>query len=237
MMSIGKHRIKNHMTLEYDFTGMRLLSGSLVPVDWNLSINLVAVDKKGKSREDIEYRATIAYQKVFFWLDTNLPNIIAVDVGNEDDLYLANLSSNIMLYCPSEPYDDIIIRLLHSKLSVLVEGNLVVGEMKLKGSDMSVQHSYDCADGEYDLPSSTEEYYTEGKARDEIPWWVRNDGFCFELVRPDDTTVTDEELYKDIIDPLEEFDKIVRDETDKHIGIVREPARIVQVEKWRPKKI
>jgi hypothetical protein len=237
MMTVGKHRIKNHMTFEYDFTGIRILGSSLIPVDWHLSVNLVAVDKKSKAREDVEYHATIAYQKLLFWLDTNLPNVVVVDVNSEDDLYIANLSSNIMLYCPSSPYDDMIIQLLHSKMSMLCEGFLIVGEMKLKGSDMLVQHTYDCINNEYNLPLKTADYYTESKVRDDIPWWFRNDGFCFELVRSEDATVSDEEFYKDVVDPLTEFDKIVKEETDKHIGIVREPARIVQVERWRPKKV
>ena len=48
MMQIGKHRIKNHMSMEYSFTGIRILSGSLIPVDWHLSINMVALDKNVK---------------------------------------------------------------------------------------------------------------------------------------------------------------------------------------------
>lgn len=235
MMQIGKHRIKNHMSMEYSFAGIRILSGSLIPVDWHLSINMVALDKKGnKSREEAEYNSTIAYQKLFFWLDTNLPGIVVVDVTNEDDLYIANLSSNIMLYCPSEPYDDIIVQLLHSKLSALAEDNLLVGEVRIKGSDMSVQYSFE-PEANYNLPTTTAEYYVEGTARDIEPWWMRNDGFSFEFIRPADTDITDDELFKDVVDPLDEFNKIIGEMSD-NIG-VKEPARIVQVEKWKPKKV
>ncbi len=236
MMLIGKHRVKNHISMEYNFTGIRIIEGNLVPVDWHLSIDLVAVDKKGRSQDIAELNATISYQKLFFWLEANLPNIVVVDVSNEDDLYLANLSSNIMMYCPAEPYDDVIVQLLHSKLTTLAEDNIIVGEMRIKGSDMSVQYTFD-ADGDYDLPNSTEDYYTEGKARDELPWWSRNDGFSFEFIRPTDTTMSDEELYKDIIDPLDEFNKTIQEISDRNLGHMREPARIVQIEKWKPKKV
>lgn len=236
-MIVGKHRIKNHMSMEYDFTGIRVLGGSLIPVDWHVSIDLVALDKKGKSKEDAEYNATVAYQKLFFWMETNLPGIIAVDVSDEDDLYLANLSSNIMLYCPTEPYDDVIVQLLHSKFAALAEDSLLVGEVRVKGSDMSVQYSFEVdADG-YNLPDTTAEYYTEGTARDEKPWWARNDGFSFEFIKPLDTTITDEELFGDIIDPLDEFNKVMKEVADRNIGTFKEPARIVQVEKWKPKKV
>ena len=235
MMQIGKHRIKNHMSMEYSFTGIRILSGSLIPVDWHLSINMVALDKKGKGKADAEYNATVAYQKLFFWLETNLPGIIAVDVQDETDLYIANLSSNIMLYCPAEPYDDVIVQLLHSKMATLSDGNLLIGETRLKGSDMSVQYSFEPDAAGYNFPVTTEEYYTEGTARDEKPWWMRDDGFSFEFIRPEDTEISDEELFKDIVDPMDEFNKVIN-EMDINIGI-KEPARIVQVEKWKPKKV
>lgn len=237
MIIVGKHRIKNHMTLEYDFSGIRLMSGNLIPVDWHLSIDLVAVDKKGKSIDEAEYQATVAYQKLFFWLDTNLPNIIMVDVTNEDDLYIANLASNIMMYCPAEPFDDTISQLLHSKLSTLADNNMVVGELRIRASDMSVRYTYDCPDTGYDLPMSTAEYYTEGTARDVDPWWARPDGFSFEFIRPAETELSDEELFRDIMDPMDEFNKLIIDATDRYAGTSKEPARIVQVERWKPKKV
>jgi len=225
------------MTLEYEFTGIRIQDSMMIPVDWKLTIDLVATGKKGKSREEVEYQAGITYQKIYFWLDTNLPNIIVVDVNSEDDLYITNLSSNIMMYCPDAPTDDMIIQLLHSKLSALSNPNLIVGEMHLKGSDTALQYTFDCVDGQYTLPLTTTEYYTEGTTRDNEPWWTRDDGFCFEFVRPADSNVSDEELFKDIVDPMDEFGKIIEEMTDTHIGVIREPAKIVQVEKWKPKTI
>lgn len=236
MMIVGRHRVKNYMSMEYDFTGIRIIESTLMPVDWHVSINLVALDKKGKS-EDAELNANIAYQRLYFWLETNLPNIIMVNVSSEDDLYIANLSSNLMMYCPEDPYDDVIVQLLHSKLTALADGHLLVGEIKIKASDMTVQYSYEPGESGYNLPATTEEYYTEGKARDKSPWWARNDGFSFEFIRPDDATISDEELYKDIVDPMLEFDRVMGEASDRAIGVAKEPARIVQVEKWKPKKV
>ena len=237
MIKKGRHLIKSHMTLEYDFTGIRIQDGSLTPVDWQLRINLVATGKVSKTKEEIEFDAGMSYQKIYFWLDTNLPNIIVVDVANEDDLYIANLSSNIMMYCPDSPSDDLLIQILHAKISALSGNNLMVGEIQLKGSDTSLQYTFDCAEGEYLLPITTDEYYTEGITRDKTAWWFRDDGFCFEFVRPEDNSQTDEELFGDIIDPMDEFQKFISDVSDMRIGIVKEPARIVQVEKWKPKKV
>jgi hypothetical protein len=237
MIKKGKHLIKSHMTLTYNFTGIRIMDSSLTPVDWELHVDLVATAKAGKSREDLEYNASVAYQKIYFWLDTNLPQIVVVDVGNEDDLYIANLSSNIMLYCPDVPSDDMIIQLLHSKITALAGNDLIVGEVHLKGSDTTLQYTFDCSDGDYLLPATVAEYYTDGTSRDTEPWWTRDDGFCFEFIRPEKTELTDEELFKDITDPLDEFRKWINESTDVHIGLAKEPAKIVQVERWKPKKV
>lgn len=235
MMAIGKHRIKNFMTLEYDFAGIRIIDQSLTPVDWSLKINLVASNIKGLSKEENESAANLTYQKIYFWLDTNLPNIMVVNVKNENDLYIANLSSNIMFYCPGKATDDLIIRILHAKLSMLADGSLFIGEMELKGSDTAIRYTFDCEDADYKLPTKCADYYPDGKTRDEFPWWARDDGFCFEFVRPDGSTETDEELFKEIIDPMDEFRSVMTDLQD--VGIVREPARIIQTERWQPKKV
>jgi hypothetical protein len=237
MMKRGKSIIRNYMTMSYEFAGTRIQAGFLTPVDWELSVNLIVSGKKSKSKEEIEYKASVIYQKLYFWLDTNLSYITMVDVGNEDDLYLANLSSNIMLYCPGNPSDDLIVRLIHSKLSALAGVDMEIGEIKLKASDTSLQYTYDCPEHEYELPSTTTEYYTEGTCRDKDPWWLRDDGFCFEFVKPADSVETDEEIFAGIIDPMNEFERMISEMTDTHIGMVREPARIVQVEKWKPRKV
>lgn len=238
MIRHGKHSIKNYMTLDYGFTGIRIQDGCLSPVDWYISIDLATLEKKSKPKEEIEHKAGIAYQKIYFWLDTNLPGIIAVDVGNDDDLYLANLTSNIMMYCPGNPGDDIIIQLLHAKISALAGNDLMVCGISLKGSDTSVKYTFDCQDsGSYSLPSFTSEYYKEGTARDSVPWWFRDDGFCFEFIKPNNLEISDEELFSDIIDPMDEFSKIVLELSGENINLVKEPAKIVQVEKWKPKKV
>lgn len=237
MIKRGKSIIRNYMTLEYEFTGIRIQEGYLSPVDWELSVNLIVNGKKSKSKDDIEYRAGVVYQKLYFWLDTNLPSVVMSNVEDEDDLYIANLSANIMMYCPGNPSDDLIIRLLHSKLSALAGNDIEIGEIKIKASDTSIQYTYDSQDGEYDLATSTAEYYTEGVCRDSEPWWSRDDGFCFEFVRPAEIEGTDEEIFAGITDPMVDFEKVLSEMESTQIGMVREPARIVQVEKWKPRKV
>jgi hypothetical protein len=237
MIRRGKQHIRSYMTLVYEFTGIRMQDGYMMPVDWTLGVSLIISEKKGKSRDELELKASKVYHKIYFWLDTNLPNIIAVDVNSEEDLLIANLSSNIMMYCPDSPTDNLIIELLHAKMTALAGDDLIIGGIKLQASDSNLEYIFDTSDGTYSMPETTEEYYTEGKARDETPWWFRDDGFCFEFIRPDDIELTDEELFKDITDPLDEFYRRLEESIDETTGTIKEPARIVQVEKWKPKKV
>lgn len=236
MIKKGRHLIKSYMTLEYDFTGIRIQESALTPVDWKLSVDLVAIDKKNKSKEDLEISASITYQKVYFWLDTNLPNIVAANVGNENDLYISNLTTNIMMYCPGNPGDDMIIQLLHSKISALASPDLIVGEIRLKGSDTNLQYTFDCIGNEYNLPATAKEYFPEGELRDIDPWWKRDDGFCFELIKDTDAP-DDEDSVDNVVDPMDEFRAMVAEMSETQIGLIREPAKIVQIEKWKPKKV
>lgn len=237
MIKNGKGFIRNYMTMNFEFTGIRIQDGYFTPVDWELSVDLVVAVKKSKSKEDIEFNAGIVYQRLYFWLDANLQNIVLADVSSENDLYIANLSSNITMYCPGNPSDDLVIRLVHSKLSILAGNDLGIGEIKLKASDTSLQYTYDCVDGDYELPATTIEYYTEGTCRDLLPWWERNDGFCFEFVRPSDAEGSNAEIFSGIIDPMVEFDRVISEMENTNISMVKEPARIVQVEKWKPRKV
>lgn len=221
------------MSLDYEFMGIRLLGGSFMPVKWNITADIAAPDKKSRPREENEYNATLTYQKLFFWLETNLPNIIIVDATSEEDMKLANYASNIVMYCPGDAYDDVIVRLIHSKLSALAEDNLVIGKMQIQSSDMSVKYTFECLDGDYELPSTASHYFEFGETRHSEPWWERADGFCFEFVIPKDIGITPEEFFKDVIDPIDEFDKIIA-ESDTS---TKAPADIVKVERWKPKKI
>lgn len=226
------------MTLNYNFSGIRLQDGMLTPVDWAFEVDLVALGKKNSNPEDIELleeKATVAYQKIYFWLDTNLPNILAVNVNDRTDIYIANLLANVMLYSPATPSDDILVQLLHAKISSLVEQDLLVGQMRLKGSDTALQYTYDCGDEGYLLPSATSEYFPEIEVRDSVPWWFRDDGFCVEFIKPPENP-DDEDPYSYVVDPMDEFYRIIQELSDQGTAI-KEPAKILQVEKWKPKKI
>ena len=180
MMTVGRHQIRSHMTLEYEFSGIRIHGDNLIPVDWKLTVNLIAPQKKKSTREESEYIAGLTYQRLYFWLESNLPDIIIVDTHNEPGMFIANTAANIMMYCPDEPFDEMIIQLLHYKLTALSDKTLVVGEVHLKGSDVTAGYSYDCVDGEYSLPAAVSEYM-EGVTMHQNPCGLVMMGFVLNL--------------------------------------------------------
>jgi hypothetical protein len=236
-MKHGKNFIRSYMTFSVQFTGLRIQDGFLTPVDWLLSVNLIVRPGKNKSKQEVERKAGLIYQRLNFWLDANLQSVVVVDVNSEDDLYIANLSSNITMYCPASPSDDLLIQMLHSKMTALTGPELEIGEIKLNASDTAIEYTFDVAETGYSLPETTE-YYPDGKCRDTLPWWSRNDGFCFEFVNPEKEGACLKDFYADVVDPMDEFERVLAEMTETDIGIgSREPARIVQVEKWKPKKV
>jgi hypothetical protein len=236
MITIGKTQVEKYMTLMYNFAGTRIFNSTLIPVNWELKIKLVALGKKNMPPEKQEELANTAYKRIYFWLDTNLPNIIMVNSENDDDMLIANIASNMMMYIPGEPSDDLIIQLLHAKLNSIANDNMYIGEIELKGSDTTAAFSFECSDKEYDLPHTISEY-VNGTSYFEIPWWFRNDGHCYEFIKNSDENFTFEELYGKITDPMEEFDKAVSN-IDLYLEpIEKEPAKIIKIEKWVPRKV
>ena len=232
MINVGKYKIRNYMTMEYSFCGIRLHESFLTPVTWNLSTNIIIAQHGNVNRKEIEAQASLYYQKIYFWLEANLPGVVILDATNPDDLYIANMSANPMLYCPTTATDDTIVKVLHAKLSTLADGKLFISEMKIKSSDGTCIYTFDCVDGDYELPKKSN-YYGEIEARHEKPWWFRNDGFCFEFAKIE--TEDGSDPYEDIVDPMENFQQMLLDSVDT--DVVREPAKIVKVEKWQPKKV
>jgi hypothetical protein len=116
---------------------------------------------------------------------------------------------------------------------MLANDKLIVGEIKLRASDSAVQYTYDSSSNMFELPTTVD--YFPGIIRDDTPWWLRDDGFCFEFVKPA-TEESTADWFKDIEDPMDNFYRMIESSIAK-VDIIKEPAKIVKIEKWKPKKI
>lgn len=235
MITVGKHRVRSYMTMEFDFAGIRIIEKELSPVQWKLNVKIAPSQKKRVSDEILARNTESAYQRIYFWMETNLPNIIVVGSENITGLAIAHATDNAMMLCPAEPFDELLIELLHSKFTALASGNLVIGEITLRSSDTTATYSFDCPDGLYALPMTVTEY-VPALSLHRLPWWARNDGFCYEFLKPaDSASVTNEEYFGKIEDPMSQFESAMDELLEDYPG--NRQAEIIQVEKWKPQKI
>lgn len=224
MVKRGKQFFNQHMTLDFSFIGNRIEDGYFAPVQWQLEVDMIPVVDKSLSGE----QATVSYHRISFWLNKMLPDSLIVNGENDIDVQIAAIPSNNMIVCPYSPSDDVLVRLLHSKLSILSEKNLVIGEVRLTSSDSPIRYSYNLDETGYGLPKSTEYYFLDN-CKHSKPWWDRNDGHTMEFVM-----FNSEDNEPD--DPLSEFKfMIIEDESNKPAQ--KEPAEIIKMEKWAPKKV
>lgn len=223
------------MTMEFEFAGIRIIEKELVPVQWKLTATLIPSQKKRVSDDILARNTEMAYQRLYFWLETNLPNIITVGSENITGLAIAHATDNAMMLCPGEPFDELLVELLHSKFTALVAGNMVIGELTLRSSDTTATFSFDCPDSMYALPSTVTEY-VPALSLYQLPWWARNDGFCYEFLKPADSAdIPNDVFFGAIEDPMVQFEYSMDELMGDHPGV--EQADIIQVEKWKPQKI
>ena len=239
MITIGKHRIRSFMTLEYSFSGIRVIEIDLIPVQWTLTIDLAPSQKKRKNLEEIARKAELTYQRIYFWLETVLTQAVCVNTTNAIGMAIAATSSNVMVMCPDEPYDEVLVELLHSKLTALADGNMLIGSIHLKGSDVTASCSYECPDGLYALPDAVQDYVgIDVTSMHSIPWWARNDGFSFEFLKSEENKdIPDDVYFGAFSDPMQDFDKTMEEIAELAPIIPKEPATIIQAEKWKPRKV
>jgi len=234
MITVGKHKVRSYMKMEFAFSGIRIADKELIPVQWQLSATLVPIQKKKPTKESLPHDAEITYQRLYFWLETNLPNVIVVDADDNVGIAIATSVTNVMMVCPGAPYDEMIAELLHHKFTSLVDGHMAIGDITLKSSDTTAAFTFDCPDGAYELPGTVSEYLPY-RSLHTLPWWARNDGYSFEFVMPDsikDKTI--EEFFGEVSDPMEQFDASV----DEMIGEEHtDEAIIIPVSKWKPQKV
>ena len=236
-MKIGNEEVKSFMTVKQEFSGIRIMDDLLQPVVWSLEFDTVAVDYSQKgSPSEIERNGTYAFNKLSFWMDTVLHGLIVTNIENKSGVSIASLASNAMMYCPDEPSDDILSRLIHCKLDAMFGEHLYIDTVRLSSSDSGVTYTFCPGKTGNHLPETVASYCSIEALHSE-PWWYRKDGFCFELLRPTGSEKPLKEIYSGIIDPLEYYDETVAPLENDEIEFEIEPAPVIQVDKWTPKKV
>ena len=216
------------MTYEFKFSGTRIIDDALQPTNWIAKIDLVAVDhSKEKTHTQLQADGNMAFQKMFYWMETCLHNVVMTDVNDEFGMFVAGNSNNMMLYSSGPPTDDILVQMLHAKLCAIVGAHLNIGKISLYSTDSVVTYTYEKAKTGYTLYKKVSDFVSMPSLHN-TPWWFREDGFMFEFPKSktDDTEL--EDIYMDIIDPLTVFTESLYPEVEPEYTSTK-------VEKWSPK--
>jgi hypothetical protein len=234
-MKIGTEDVKSFMTLKYNFPGVRILEDCLSPTYWSVNVNLVAVDydKNSHPVSTMQANGSIAYQKAYYWMESMLPGIILTNIDNKFGLSIATTATNPMMYCPGDPTDDLLVQLIHAKLAAITNNHLYIGEITLDSNDTSAGYTFCRLKDGYTLPDKVKDY-VDLPSLHRKPWWHRDDGFCFEFLKQKNNKEKIADIYKDVFDPLKEFEEMLINEQEY---TQKEPAEIIHVDKWKPKKV
>lgn len=220
MIKHGNKILSQYVTIKFSFSGNRVEDCYFYPTVWDLEIDIVAL----LSRTTSEDSAQDAYQKLKFWIDNVLPDSIVVSGENEVDMSLAALPDNNIIVLPGAPTNDVLVRVIHSKLTSLSDGHIIIGKISLGSSDTDVVQCYSLGPAGYELPETTDYYFSQDTIH-AVPWWSRTDGFTFEMV--------DVEESSRITDPLDLY-KQMSGITDKDCQTL---ANVVKMTKWVPKAV
>lgn len=234
-MKVRNEVVNNFMTIGFKFQAVRIIGGYLEPVSFDLKINLTSLAdiSKPEAFDDIQAEGTIAFQKLYFWLESVLPGVVMVNATEKAGFGLATLVGNIIMHCPGEPMDELVVRMMHSKLATIVESKLIIGELTISADENATAYTFVPNMHGYHLPKTVKEYINLPSLY-RTPWWARKDGFCFEFVKGKNIKEKLETIYEGVLDPLGEYETSIR----KKIGVdPRSPASIIEHEKWKPKKI
>lgn len=234
-MKVRNEIVNNFMTITFKFSCVRVIQSVLDPVLFNLNLNLTSLAdiSKPETFSGIQIEGNIAYQKLYFWLESVLPGVVMVDATDKVGFGFSALVGNIIMHCPGEPVDELLVRMLHSKISAIVNSKLIIGEIILSADESGTSYTFVPDEHGYNLPD-TVRAYLDLPSLNKKPWWCRKDGFCFEFVKGKDVKEKLEVLYSDIPDPLEEYEINIREALS---GKTHAPAPIIEHDTWKPRKL
>lgn len=224
-MSSGLN-LPTYVAINHAFSGVRVMREYMTPATWHIKLYCApAITSKGPIQKDLD-AAAISYQVVTYWLQNILQHPIIIDPTTSFGLFLYEVSENRLVFTPSAPDDNILARLLHQKIRTLSKGNLEIGSIVLTSSDTGNTERH-FVGGEYMLPGI--DYIGEEVLHSE-PWWMRATADTSEIIK---SLVPEEEIeeLKTIQDPIEEYERLLYEETE--ILGEGEEAEIIEVNVWK----
>lgn len=196
----------SYITHEFSLPVVSVLDGMLVSDIFEFSFEIWSLEES----TNMSYMtpSDIAYQKLCFWLNNCLHDLIIVSITDSTLDILQEFENKNIMVIHEYPSEENIIKIFHCKMSSIVNGPLQIGEMKLKIANKQITYSFSCPEMKYDLPSI--EYIPEGIIMSELPWWFRGTSEIADVVIDDNEDeisiedVTTNDILKDFEDALME---------------------------------
>lgn len=234
--------VEAYMTLEHKLWGVRVLDGKFSIGQWQLVINFAGIDNPDADPETHQIQLAATYQKLNYWLEYFLDSALFVNAAKEEltgplcELALEN--STLLL--PGDPTDDLIIRVLHSKISVLAGEFLLIGKISLKCTDTASTFNYTNNASGYKLPCAN---YVGDSPVHLLPWWERDDIDTYDYNFDDLDEGTLEEARKDLNtgyilqEIVNDIYRTLSPDEDVRPGSIAEIISIDDTNKWTPKEV
>lgn len=216
------------------FSGIRIVDGeygnSFVPTSWVLTYEITPTEP---SEEGIINKGEIAYEKIKFWMDYILDNVILSRQDNEVAINLSYTANNSVVLTPYYPSDSHMVQLLHAKFQSIAGNDLDIGLITLQNLDSNTRCKFSTYDDNYSLPEGDD--YMENMYYD-TPWWFRNTMDFADFTQED--IDNDPELAEFVHgeDPLVEFERELLKSYSEHSNREPKTAEIIKMpKKWSPK--
>jgi|TARA_Y100001938_G_scaffold144808_1_gene220206 hypothetical protein len=152
-----------------DFTSTILLHDAVVPNTYTIKI-------KFNSNTDNINNQNRAFDRIKYFFRSMMHNGMIMNYKNINAETLAQFADKIIMI-PEEPFDQIMVAIIHSKLINIVEGNIQITEVKLESWQGD------------DVVYTSETYgitklFLEGDFG-EVQWWQHNKPITFNPSDPD----------------------------------------------------
>lgn len=154
-----------------EFNAVRVHNSTLYSTTFEIKIALTPSHADTREPHVIEEKSEEGMQRLNFWKETILDNILLVDINSDIFIDLASSADNTIMFCPGPPTDHMLIELLHAKVSAITKGLFDIHGLSISSSDTHyIETSFRKLD-EYNLPDIS--YFPE-VAIHPRPWWERD---------------------------------------------------------------
>ncbi len=176
--------------LSFSFEAITVIQNEFISVAWDFVIDVLP--ENDLSLESSEIAG--AFTKIRYWIDEIVNGSLIFSANNKwaNTTFLKNSKltvGNNLILLPGPITDQVIARVMHSKLVALSGGNLLVGPLELSRADGYGISIYFTGENN-DLPNIAS--WIGKRSFFPVPWWQRDDSSTIDIVPApkDDLTVS-----------------------------------------------